>query len=163
MQQDWQSYLVKQGAVIENSSVIQFNSKDAEIEYCNTGTILSDLSHYTLIKVTGNDASSFLQGQLSNDINFVTENLTQMSAYCSPKGRALAIFRIFKLNDEYFISLPTEIVDKTLSRLKMFVMRSDVTMEDVTEQYFHLGIAGTNATSAIEKALGPLSIPKNTD
>lgn len=163
MQQDWQSYLTKQGAIIENGSVSQFNSKDAEIESSNTGTILSDLSHYTLIKVTGNDANSFLQGQLSNDINLVTENQTQMSAYCSPKGRALAVFRIFELNNEYFLSLPTEIADKTLNRLKMFIMRSDVTMDDVTEQYFHLGIAGSDATLAIENALGPLSMPQGTD
>ena len=163
MQQDWHSYLTKQGAVIENGSVSQFSSKNTEIEYSNTKTILSDLSHYTLIKVAGSDANNFLQGQLSNDINLVTENQTQMSAYCSPKGRALAVFRIFELRNEYFLSLPTEIAEKTLNRLKMFIMRSDVTMDDVTDQYFHLGIAGSNATLAIENALGPLSMPQSTD
>lgn len=163
MQQNWQAFLTQQGATIENNSVSHFNNIETELEYCNTTTILCDLSHYTLMRVTGADANSFLQGQLSNDINHVTENQTQLSAYCSPKGRALALFRVFKFDDAYFLSLPNEVAEKTITRLKMFVMRSDVSMDDVTDQYFHFGVAGKEASSNLKNGLDISDLPDKAD
>jgi len=163
MQQNWQVFLTQQGATIVNNSVSHFNALEMELEYSNTTTILCDLSHYSLIRVTGAETTNFLQGQLSNDINHVTDTRTQMSAYCSPKGRALALMRIFKFDDAYFLSLPSEIADKTISRLKMFIMRSDVTMEDVTEQYFHFGVSGKEAAKNLKNALDIPALPVNPD
>lgn len=163
MQQDWQAFLTEQNAVIDNSTVKQFSAKQDEIDASNSGTILADLSHYTLIRVTGDDTIGFLQGQLSNDIKHVSENHSQMSVYCSPKGRALALIRIFKTRDDYFLSLPSEIADETIGRLKMFVMRSDVKMEDVTDEYFHFGLCGESASTALVNALDASSTPSNTD
>lgn len=163
MQQNWQTFLTQQGATIVNNSVSYFNAIETELEYSNTTTVICDLSHYSLIRVTGTEVTAFLQGQLSNDINQVTENITQMSAYCNPKGRALALFRIFKIEDTYFLSLPTEITEATINRLKMFIMRSDVTMEDVTDQYFHFGIAGPDTAKNLKIALGIPDLPLNPD
>lgn len=163
MLENWQVYLAEQGATIENGCVLSFNTQEKEIEYSNSASIVCDLSHYTLIKVTGADANSFLQGQLSNDINHVSNTQSQMSSYCSPKGRALALFRVFQIDTAYYLSLPSEIASKTLQRLKMFVMRSDVTMDDVTEQYFHFGVAGKQAADNIKTALGLTALPDKQD
>ncbi len=163
MQQQWQNFLSEQGATIDNGCVTRFNSPEIEIENSNTATILADLSAYRLFRVSGADANSFLQGQLSNDINHVTENHSQMSAYCSPKGRTLALFRVFRLEDVYFLSLPNEIAETTIKRLKMFIMRSDVAMDDVTEQYFHFGIAGKEAAANIKSALNLAKLPNEID
>lgn len=161
MQQQWQAFLAKQGATIESNLVSHFDSIEKEVEYSNTTTVLCDLSHYTLIQVSGSDANSFLQAQLSNDINHVTDNATQLSAYCSPKGRALALFHIFKLDNTYFLSLPSEVADKTITRLKMFIMRSDVTMDDVTDEYFHFGVTGKDAANSIKTDLAVSSFAEN--
>ena len=58
---------------------------------------LCDLSHLGLLRVSGEDAAEFLQGQFSNDIKALNNNRSQMSAYCTPQGRMLANFRIFQL------------------------------------------------------------------
>ena len=57
---------------------------------------LCDLTDFDLITCDGNDADTFLQGQLTNDIKEVTENQAQLSAYCSQKGRMYAVFLILK-------------------------------------------------------------------
>ena len=119
MLENWQAFLVGQGAKIENNCVLSFSEHENETVLSNNKTIICDLSHYSLYKVSGDDAISFLQGQLSNDISHVSENQSQMSSYCTPKGRAIALFRIFQLNGNLFLSLPSEIADKTLNRLKM--------------------------------------------
>jgi folate-binding protein YgfZ len=89
-----------------------------------------DLSPLGKCRISGEDACDFLQGQLSNDIDQLSnENPHQMSAYCNPKGRMLALFQILKIDTGYVLIAPREILDKVLPRLKMFVMRAAVKIE----------------------------------
>ncbi len=86
-----------------------------------------DLSELSIVRVSGNDAQSFLQGQLSNDITHLSaDSAHQLSAYCNPKGRMLALFHVFDINGDYLLAAPNAIMDKVLPRLRMFVMRSAV-------------------------------------
>ncbi len=86
-----------------------------------------DLSELNIVSVSGNDAQPFLQGQLSNDITHLNDNAPhQLSAYCNPKGRVLALFHVLKYKDDYLLAAPRTIMDKVVPRLKMFVMRSAV-------------------------------------
>ena len=98
-----------------------------------TGNDLFDLSYLKLAIVTGEDATHFLQGQLSNDINLLSGNSRhQLSAYCTPKGRVMASFDILKLDDGYALIAPEAVLNKVLPRLRMFVMRSAVSIELAT-------------------------------
>ncbi len=112
--------------------------------------ILVDLSHLGIIEAKGEDCDDFLQGQLTNDIRQLTPEMSQLSSYCSPKGRMLALMRIFKSDDDTFMLLPHEILEATLKRLTMFVMRSQVTLTDVTDDRVCFGISGAEAKSAIQ-------------
>lgn len=103
---------------------------------------LSDLSHLGLIRVSGDDKLTFLQGQLTNDINKVSDSLSQISSYCSPKGRMLTSFRIIQRGDELLLMLPVERLEATLKRLRMFVLMSKVTLEDASEQLLRIELNG---------------------
>ena len=59
--------------------------------------ILCDLSHLGLLQVSGADAVSFLQGQVTNDVNLLTGTNAHYTAYCNPKGRMLALFLAYHL------------------------------------------------------------------
>lgn len=87
-----------------------------------------------LIRAGGADAQAFLQGQLSNDVRQLTPDRAQLSGYCSPKGRLLAVVTVLLLADGAFaLVLPRSLVAPTLKRLKMFVLRSQVTLDEVPE------------------------------
>lgn len=89
-----------------------------------------NLSYLKIAIVTGEDSSLFLQGQLSNDINHLSEDSPhQLSAYCTPKGRVLASFDVLKLDQGYALIAPEIVLDKVLPRLRMFVMRAAVKIE----------------------------------
>ncbi len=89
--------------------------------------IYYDLSDLSIASVSGDDAQPFLQGQLSNDITHLSEDSPhQLSAYCNPKGRILALFHVLILDTGYALLAPRVIMEKVLPRLKMFVMRSAV-------------------------------------
>lgn len=89
---------------------------------------LKKISHLKLIKVSGDDAASFLQGQLSNDIQALDSGW-QFSAYCTPKGRAFATFIVWQSKDLFFLLCDNDITESVLKRLRMYVMRSKVVFE----------------------------------
>ena len=110
---------------------------------------ISDLSHFGLIRVSGADARTFLQGQLTNDIHGVTAERAQISSYCSPKGRMLGSFWIFQRGDDLFLQLPKERLDAVLKRLRMFVLRARVLIEDASDTLARFGIAGGCAAALL--------------
>lgn len=84
-------------------------------------------SQLDVIKITGDDAETFIQGQITNDIKIISDAKKSIySGYCSPKGRLLAIFFITKIKKDYFLFCPPCISKSISQRLMMFVLRSDV-------------------------------------
>jgi len=123
---------------------------------------VTELSDYGLIKAEGEDAMEFLHSQFTNDLKQgVTQALSQLSAYCSPKGRILSLFRIFKANDAYYLAMPRELVDATHKRLSMFVLMSKVKLEDVSGQTTQVGVSGPNIDQKLMAMVGEL--PEEVD
>ncbi len=110
---------------------------------------LTDLSHFGLIRAGGPDARSFLQGQLTNDIDAVTPELAQFGSYCNPKGRMLGSFWIFQRDEDLYLQLPTERLASILQRLRMFVLRSDVTLDDASHELARFGLSGDCAENLL--------------
>lgn len=127
--QDWQAFLATQ------------NFDDGPIGDC----AIADLSHLGLIRVTGDDRRTFLQGQLTNDINKVDAGHSQLSSYCSPKGRMLASFRIFERDGALYLMLPAERLDAILKRLRLFVLMSKVQLEDASDELARVELSGNCA------------------
>jgi hypothetical protein len=161
MNNEWKKFLLSINANIENNTVNDFGFSIKEEQEAYANIVLSDLSHYALIKASGDDVVEFLQGQLTHDIKLVTNSMGQLSAYCNPKGRILANFRIFKRENHYFLRLHSDILEATLKRLSMFVMRSKVELVDSSDELSRMGIAGLNATRNLSVLFKKL--PENTD
>ncbi|MBE9516622.1 MAG: folate-binding protein YgfZ [Proteobacteria bacterium] len=112
------------------------------------GTSAIPLPGLSQIEVSGEDATDFLQGQFSNDIKALDDHHWQLSAYCNPKGRILALMRITKQEHNYRLILPTEIAKGTLKRLQMFVMRSRVTLRLCDDELL-MGLAGDDLNTLV--------------
>ncbi len=110
---------------------------------------LNDLSHLGLIRVSGADARTFLQGQLTNDSKQVSADTAQLSSYCSPKGRMLGSFWLLQRGDDLYLQLPRERVDAIVKRLRMFVLRAQVTIEDASDALAHFGLSGDCAAELL--------------
>ena len=158
MKPDWKNFLGNAGAVFDatNTTVVNFGNPAHECNVAITGNILCDLSHLGLIAAHGADTQSFLQSQFTNDARDVTATRSQLSGYCSAKGRLLALFRIFQCGEHLYLQLPRELLEPTLKRLRMFVMRAKVTLDDATDSLVHMGVAGPQAEAQLSDALGRL-------
>ena len=108
----------------------------------------SYLNSRALFKISGGDAESFLQAQLSNNINELDNSSIQLNAYCQHQGKMLALFWVMRSNDDFLLSFPLDLLEIIKSRLQMFVIMSDVTIDDVTNHYLQIGAIDENKKNA---------------
>ena len=169
MHPDWQQFLQQQQAVIGNDHITHYGNQTSELDHTCTNTVMVDLSHQGLIRFAGEDARSFLQSQLSCDVNEVNANKAQYGSYCSPKGRILTNFILWQKDDDLLMSLPASLCAAIVKRLSMFVLRAKVKITDSSNDWVRIGIAGEQSTGLIEKILQtkwnadqPLCVMHNT-
>lgn len=148
---DWLTFLAKQNAQIENNLVASFGNPAEEQQAAMEEDILCDLGHLGFISAVGEEADSFLQNQLSNDIKNLNETHSQLNAHCTAKGRALSLFRTFKLDNTYLLQLPNERIEASLKRLQMYVLMTKVTLEDSSNKYVAMGISGPAAETKLRQ------------
>lgn len=158
---DWKQFLNERGANWAEDKLHDFGNTTQELNATLERDIICDLSHFTLIKISGDDAQTFLQGQFSNDVKLLTETISHLSSYNTPKGRILACFRLYMIGSDYYMRLPSEIAERTVKRLRMFVMRSKVVLEDLSQTRILVGLSGPDAESLISDRVSKL--PKDVD
>ena len=90
------------------------------------------LDDFSVVRVTGEDAESFLHGQFTNHIQNLG-NAYRLAAYCQPQGRILALMRVFRVEDQFYLVLPRDLLPGFLKRLSMFILRSRVKLEEATD------------------------------
>lgn len=156
MNQTWKTFLEDAGARIDNGIVQDFGNPEREQQASVSGTVMTDLSHLGVIRASGEDAAAFLQGQLTNDIRQVDADHSQISGYCNPQGRLLAIFQIFLYGDDYFLLLPSSLIKETLERLKKYVLISKVELRDVSDDWVRVGVYGKQAETRLQPLTGEL-------
>ncbi|MGQ0701238.1 MAG: CAF17-like 4Fe-4S cluster assembly/insertion protein YgfZ [Panacagrimonas sp.] len=87
------------------------------------------LDSWAPLRVSGADAESFLQGQLSADLRALKPQRAQWASYNSPKGRMLAVMQVLRDGEVIELWLPRGLIEPVAKRLRMFVMRSKVLIE----------------------------------
>ena len=113
-----------------------------------------ELDHLGVIGVAGPDAQSFLQGQLTCDVNTLSLNSSTYGSYCNPKGRVLATFLLWHSAGGYFLQLPAGLREAIQKRLALYVLRAKVSVTDAGAGGTTLGLAGQDTAARIERVLG---------
>lgn len=111
---------------------------------------LACLSSLALIRVTGADRFTFLQGQLTNDVHKLGDGL-MTAGYCSPKGRLLASPRLFKDDEAVYMIVAASNAQALVRRLKMYVLRSKVCIE-LDNEHIVAGCVGAAPASLPDDA-----------
>lgn len=88
-----------------------------------------DLNYLAVISVSGEDSAKFLQGQITCDINSVTNSRLSIAAFCNPKGRVITSLFIFKTKAGFKLILPACLIEKVYKKLKIYILRSAVQLE----------------------------------
>jgi folate-binding protein YgfZ len=149
MNTDWQLFLKGRGALIGDDRVQGYGDAAREDRAIDGGDVIADLSHFGVIAAQGPDASGFLQGQFTNDVHAVTDDRGQITGYCSPKGRLLAVLYVIRRAGTYYLILPVELTVPILHRLRKYVLRAAVELQDLGATRVRIGVAGPGGESAL--------------
>ena len=102
------------------------------------------IKNRALLKISGNDAQSFLQSQFTNDISLVSPKKIQINAYCQHQGKIMAILWVFVKKDNFYLSFPEDLKELVISKLNMFKLMSDVKIEDFSLKVHQYGLIDEN-------------------
>ena len=157
----WQ-FLNTRNAHIEADVVCDFGDVAAELRAAESGQpVVAPLVDRASIRVTGEDATSFLHRLLTQDIETLTMASARRAGFCTAKGRLLASFLVWREDAEppsYRLELPAELLSPIRAKLSMYVLRSAVKLSDGREDRALIGLAGVDGASLLD-ALG-LSWPE---
>ena len=103
----------------------------------------SHLASWGLLRASGADARTFLHGQLSNDLLALGAGEAHWTAYCSAKGRMLAGFLAWHDADgNIMLACDGALAPVLMKRLRMFVLRAKVVIEDAGAAFRLTGVIG---------------------
>ena len=157
MTNEWVETL-RGSAITDNKSGPEY--ADSVDDLATDSVQLVDLSALKIVEISGDEAAKFLQGQFCNDLSKVSSTHAQMTGYCTPKGRLLALPTIVGYENGFRLMIPTDVADNFLKRLRMFIMRSDVTVKEL-DDWVCVGLIaneGGQLGAAADKQLGALPL-----
>lgn len=112
------------------------------------------LKHLGIIQIEGEDAARFIHGMLTQDFVLLGNQEARLAALCSPKGRMLASFIGYKeSNANVFLICHQSLIDSTIKRLSMFVLRAKAKLRNVTESFAFYGEIGGDLVQPWNKSV----------
>ena len=117
------------------------------------------LSHEGVLAVIGNDASKFLQGQLTCNLNYLSETHSSLGARCTQKGRMQSSFRIVLEPEGCLLAMARELVEPQLTDLKKYAVFSKSKLTDDSANWVRFGL---HQADAALQSLG-ITLPAETD
>lgn len=94
--------------------------------------------HYGMLRIVGPDATKFLQGQLTCNVEKLGTS-AKLAAHCNPQGRVISLFYIFNQQDAYYLCLPIDMITTATSALKKYAVFFKVMIEEVTSSWQFTG------------------------
>ena len=99
------------------------------------------LSHEGILAVRGPDASKFLQGQVTCNLNYLSDSQSSLGARCTPKGRMLSSFRIVSVSDGFMLAMASELLETQLADLKKYAVFSKSKLTDESQDWLRIGLS----------------------
>ena len=105
-----------------------------------------------VLAISGEEARSFLQGLISNDIEKVTSDRAVYAALLTPQGKCLFDFFIVEQNGRLLLDVEAERLPALSQRLTMYKLRAKVDIDDVSNDFSVVALLEASALNTV--ALG---------
>jgi folate-binding protein YgfZ len=119
-----------------------------------TKSVFCEISRLGLIRFSGAEAQAFLHNQLSCDVAALTPGKSTYGSYCTPKGRVLATFLLWRAGEDFFMQLPSPLREPIQIQLSKYILRSKVKATDASTDWTVIGVAGKDAAAHVQRAAG---------
>jgi len=96
-----------------------------------------------LLRVHGKEAVPFLDGLITNDVKRQADATVMLAAFANAQGRLLAIVRVLRNGNDFFIETEAETREKIFTNLSRFIPAGDFLVEDLSADYSYFEIFGS--------------------
>ncbi len=107
---------------------------------------------FQLVKVSGDDAADFLQGQLTHDVLALAERVSLPAAWCNPQGRVIATMRLLHLEEAVGLVVPASLAETVVERLAMYRLRAAVELSIAGGDWQAYAVAANADLDTLERA-----------
>lgn len=112
----------------------------------NTFIILEERG---ILAIAGDDARSFLQGLISNDIEKVSDGHAMHAALLTPQGKYLHDFFVAQGPDSLLLDCERERLPDLMKRLKLYKLRAKVDLVDQSDDWTVAALVGDDALKVL--------------
>ncbi|MGH8641670.1 MAG: YgfZ/GcvT domain-containing protein [Burkholderiales bacterium] len=114
-----------------------------------------ELAQFGLIRFSGEEAQDFLHNQLTCDVSALEPGRSTYGAYCTPKGRVLVSFLLWRAEQGFFMQLPSSLCGSIQKQISKYILRSKVKAVDATGEWTLVGVMGRDAAALVQRVVGP--------
>ncbi len=112
-------------------------------------TFLVSLENYSAISLKGDEQTSYLQGQVTCDVNNSNDNNLHIGAHCNAKGKVFSVFRLINRNSAHLLIQPKASICGSISELKKFGVFAKVDITPTDELSF-IALVGEQAVDFLQ-------------
>lgn len=127
MQQQWLEFKQTHGFDTKAVNVKQ------ETDLVNAATCISDYPHYRHYRIVGDKAQHFLQGQLTNDLEALSDVNSLYAAHCNLKGRIIGLYHVWQQGADIYLQIEESIANKAIAALEKYAKFSRVSIQRMPE------------------------------
>ncbi len=91
--------------------------------------MICELKNRSVVKLTGNDAATFLQSLVTNDIKKASSEALLYAMLLSPQGRFLHDFFVLAVEGGFVLDCPKYSVQELVAKLNMYKLRQEIKLE----------------------------------
>lgn len=113
-------------------------------------TYLIELTNFSAISLQGEEQSTYLQGQVTCDVNNSTAENLLIGAHCDAKGKVFSVFRLINRLSAHLLLQPKNSISNSLKALKKFGVFAKVTIEEVENLNF-IALIGEQANTLLQQ------------
>src|SRR5262249_12885099 len=147
------AHLVARGASHDDDRGValprHFGDPGAEYASLTGASALIDLGFRTLVRATGPDRISFLQGMLSNDVAGLAPGEGCPALLLTVQGRVTADLRLAALADEMLLDCDVRARDGMVRALEALLIADDVELVAPEEARAMIGVEGPDAARVL--------------
>ncbi|HEX4010041.1 MAG TPA: glycine cleavage T C-terminal barrel domain-containing protein [Solirubrobacteraceae bacterium] len=119
----------------------------AEYRAATEGCGLVDRSERGKLALTGSEAKSFLQGQVSNDVEALTPGTGCYAAFLTPKGKMLGDVRILDTGEEALLDTERVALQELFNMVRRFSIGYELELHKRTLERGLLSLIGPTSTT----------------
>ena len=102
-------------------------------------TNIVSLSKFAVIKLSGEQSHSFLQGQVTCNVDDISKRDWQAGAHCNAKGKAWSTFVAFEQDNDIYLIMTKESAEPSLAELKKYGVFSKTEISDDSSNWHLYG------------------------